>query len=154
MKLRASTFMVGILSAGSTAEPMAATGAKTVQIVNAGGMFWSKKRIFIRNSPYTIEDPHPGQADVRIKFAEEASKAKDKTMADSPVPGLPPAAGFVKVGLKDYKSPYSMDPKAYPSRQRRTYHTVDELRQILERKLEERQRRAMRIAVGPGRLGL
>lgn len=128
MLLRASTFVKGALG---IAEPRNAIGAKGVQIVNAGRMFWSRKSVFPRNAPYTIENPHLGQIETRLTFADIASRAKGCTGFEN---GLPCVAARIKEAMKGYRAADSMPPEEYPSKIKRSFHTADELRRMLEEK--------------------
>ena len=105
-----------------------------LQIVGRGRMTWAKKMFWLRNAPYTIGPwAHDGQLEVRIRFAEEASKAKGKEGID-PETGLPWAAAYVKKGLEGYRAPDRLSPDEYPSKIRRTMFTVDELKAELARR--------------------
>jgi hypothetical protein len=139
MLLRGSTFITGVLNAGTAAEPRWRFGAKTVQIYAPGGMWWSKKALIIRNAPYTIESPHPGQIEVRVRFGEIAREHKGERGFKE---GLPIIAWHIKDKLTGFKAPHRMKPEDYPSRKFRTVHTLDELKA----KLREIETRAKAVA--------
>lgn len=126
--VRASTIVVGFLAASRGAEARHQMGAKFIQVYTPGRMTWSKKAVIFRNAPHTIENPHPGQIDVRVAFGHIASAAKGTTGLRD---GLPPAAYEVKTRLKGWRSAYALAPEDYPSKRRRTVHTVEELEEML-----------------------
>ena len=138
VKVRASTFILGSFAAAGKAEPMNKVGAKTMLVYSAGGMWWSKSPLIVKNAPHTIENPHEGQVDVRIKFGEIAKANKDKRGFED---GLPVVAAAIKRELDKFKSPNSMHPDAYPSKRQRTIHTLDDLRRIKE-EMEARRMKA------------
>jgi len=93
-------------------------------------MFWSKKALFTRNPPHTNANPHVGQIQVRIRFGEIARSHKgEKKFRD----GLPIIAWYIKRELKGYKAPDALRPEEYPSRHRRTYHTLEELKAMISK---------------------
>jgi len=112
-------------------DPRSRLAVSGVQIVRAGGMFWSKKPAFLRNVPYTAVSPHAGQIQTRIKFGKTASGAKGKKGFEL---GLPVAAAAVKKGMPGYTAPDRLSPENYPSRTRRTVHTLAELEAIAKAK--------------------
>ena len=129
MKVRAATAMAGL--AGDVG-PMNKIGAKGFYIRSAGKMFWSKKRVILANLPYTIEHPHAGQMQARIHFAKVAA---NKTR------GIRDITERNKIMHDElYKKHYelSMNKEDYPSRQ--SYHTVDQLRAMLDKKLKKERR--------------
>lgn len=127
MLLRPQT--LGLMFA-RTATPKNELGAKAVQIYAPGGMFWSKKAMIIRNAPYTIENPHLGQIEARLTFADIASRHKGERGF---VDGLPVIAAAIKREMTGYRAADSMPKEAYPSR-KRSFHTASELRRMLEEK--------------------
>jgi len=135
--LRASTFVRGV---AGVAEPRSRIGAKAVQVVNAGRMHWSTKPVFFRNAPYTIENPHEGQIEVRLEFARIAKGAEGCTGF---VDGLPCVAATIKREMKDkYKAPGRLPETQYPSKIKRTFHTAEELEKMLEEIKKRRERMA------------
>jgi len=124
-----------LLAAFGKPMPRSNIGAKGVQIYAPGAMSWAKKALIIRNAPYTIENPTIGQMEARVHFAKIASKAKGMRGLRN---GLPGAASFIQEEMANYKADHSMPPEEYPSRQRRTFHTAEELRRILMKKLGKR----------------
>ena len=146
--MRGSTFITGIFRAYTRtgAEPRSQFGAKTVQIYAPGRMFWSKKGVIIRNAPYTIEAPHLGQIQARINFGEVARRHKgEKGFRD----GLPIIAWHIRNEIKDkYKAPDRMRPEEYPSKIRRTVHTLEDLKRM-ERELRARARVPGPVAPAP-----
>jgi len=89
---------------------------------------WSKKPVYIRNLPYTNVSPHPGQIEWRIKFGEAARAAKGVRGFED---GLPAVAARVKKALSGQRASKRLDPKDYPSKFRRTFHTLEELKRML-----------------------
>jgi hypothetical protein len=137
--IRADVLLAGIAGAHSRR----ARGASFIQLARAP--WFAKKPFVLRNAPYTIVAPHMGQVEQRIALAETAKVAHEQGQIN--IEGLPGAAGFVKITLKDKKRPHRMEPAKYPSRIQRTYHTYDELLKIL-RQYEESlaKRTAPRVA--------
>lgn len=121
MKLRPQTFVAGLTG---SVGPMNKVGAKAVVVKGAGGMWWSKKPIIFSNAPYTIENPHLGQIETRIHFAEVASRTRGMPLAQR--------LEVMKKELRGYRAPDALNPADYPSKQ--GYHTVDQLRAMLEKK--------------------
>jgi len=126
--IRAQTFFAGVTG---QADPRNRIGAKGIQVYGAGGMFWSKKSVIIRNAPYTIESPHLGQIETRLTFADIAKDAKGCRGFED---GLPCVAARIKSAMKGYRSADRMPEDMYPSRVKPSFHTVDELRAMLEKK--------------------
>jgi len=124
--LRASTFVKGV---SGVAESRANMGAKAVQVVNAGRMFWSSKPTFFRNAPHTIENPHLGQIETRLTFADIASRAKGCRGFED---GLPCVAARIKREMEGYRAADRLPEEEYPSKVKRTVHTAEELRKMLE----------------------
>jgi len=90
---------------------------------------WSKKPAYLRNQPYTAVRPHKGQIEARINFGRIASKHKgEKGFRD----GLPVIAYYVKTEMKGYRAPSRLAEEEYPSKKRRTLHTVEELEAMLK----------------------
>ena len=90
---------------------------------------WSKKPVVFRNAPYTNVSPTKGQMETRVAFADIASAHKgEKGFKD----GLPIIAYYIKENMKKYSAPNRMAPEDYPSKHRRTFHTANELKRILE----------------------
>jgi len=119
-----------IFAAAGTAQPRNKLGASGIQIYSPGGMFWSKKSLILRNAPYTIENPHVGQIETRLNFGDHASMNKGARGFER---GLPKVAARLQDALSGYRAANRMAPEEYPSRQR-GYHTMDDLRSMLERK--------------------
>lgn len=152
MKIRASTLIVGLMNASSgLAESRWQMGSYSFIVHPAGGVGkWSSKSIIFKNAPYTINNPHPGQMEVRIRFGELAAEARGMKGLD-PDTGLPHAAAIIKKKLKGYVAPDRMLPTAYPSRLKRSVHTIDELREMLKKTLEAKTRAAIAVtARAPG----
>jgi len=108
-----------------------------VQVVRSGGMWWAKKPAFLRNIPWTAVSPHLGQLETRIHFGHLAKEAKATGRVGtrtSPYRGFVGAAGYIQETMKGYRAADRMDPEEYPSRRRRTIHTLEELERMLEEK--------------------
>ena len=120
-----------LLAAFGKAMPRSAIGAKGVQIYSPGAMSWSKKGLIVRNAPYTIESPTLGQIETRLTFADIAHQARGMRGLRN---GLPGAASFIQDAMRGYRAADSLAPEEYPSRVKRSFHTEEELRRMLEEK--------------------
>lgn len=89
---------------------------------------WSKKAAYIRNMPYTNISPHRGQIEARIRFGEIARKYKGAKGFED---GLPVVAAKIKKEMAGFKAPSRLSQENYPSKARRTFHTLDELKAII-----------------------
>jgi len=89
---------------------------------------WSKKPAYLRNLPYTNVSPHPGQVETRIHFGEIARRYKGSKGFED---GLPIVAAKIKKEMKGFKASRALSKEAYPSKHRRTFHTIDELKRML-----------------------
>ncbi len=107
--LRSSTVMAGLIGIGS-ATPR------------------SRKPVLIKNAPYTINTPHKGQAELRIAFGEAAKEAHNRGQIN--INGLPGAAGYIEE--QTFNVPDKIPKDKYPSRMRHTYHTLDELKDMIK----------------------
>ena len=97
-------------------------------------VFWSKKPAYLRNLPYTNVSPHAGQIEVRIHFgrlAKEAKRVGEVGTKGKFIDGLPGAAAYIHKKMKGFRAPHALPKEAYPSRARRTYHTIEELERML-----------------------
>ena len=106
------------------------------QLVSRGAVVWAKKAAWFRNQPYTAVYPHTGQIQVRLRFAEIASRAKGTKGLD-PETGLPQAAALIYKEMSGYRAPDRIDPAKYPSKVRRTFRTAKELETLLRRRGRE-----------------
>jgi len=131
-----------LLAAFGKPMPRSAIGAKGVQIYGPGAMSWSKKALIIRNAPYTIESPTLGQIEVRLTFADIAHQARGMRGLRN---GLPGAASFVQEALRGYRAADRLEPEEYPSKVKRSFHTEEELRRMLEEKARGRREELARI---------
>ena len=120
--VRASTF--GQMLVGG-AIPRALIGASGMVIAQRGRMIWAKKNVIVKNAPYTIEAPHPRQAEMRVAFGKVASTAKG-SKGLSPE-GLPQAAAKVKAN----KNKFALT-KPYAPKARKSFHTIEELEKMLK----------------------
>ena len=132
MLLRPQTIIAGY----GNALPRNNIGAKGVQIYGPGGMFWSKKALIMRNAPYTIEAPHLGQIETRLNFADIAKSARGCRGFED---GLPCVAARIRQAMRGYRAADSLPKDQYPSRVKPSFHTVDELRIMLEEKARTRE---------------
>ena len=87
--------------------------------------WWSRKPILITKMPYTNINPHTGQMEIRVELGKAARSAKGKT--------LPEVWETVRRALKGKKMPDRLPLDMYPSKMRRTWHTLEELEQKLQR---------------------
>ena len=111
-----------------------------LQIVRKGRVVWASKPFWFRNVPYTAIFPTLGQMEWRVEFGETAKGLKGTkgfgTLAEAGKK-LPAGATVVKVAaeiqraLKGKRAPHRLSPEEYPSRKRRTFHTIDQLRAML-----------------------
>ena len=124
--VRASTF--GQMLVGG-AIPRSLIGASGMVIAQRGRMVWARKNVIVKNAPYTIEAPHPRQAEWRIIFGKAASSVKGQTGLET-VDGmvLPKAAAYIKKNKDTLKAQLTKPkfPKA-----RKSFHTVAELEKML-----------------------
>jgi hypothetical protein len=89
-------------------------------------VFWSKKAVVLRNQPYTVVNPHLGQMETRVHFAEIASKHKG---AKGFIEGLPAVAYYVQKEMAGYKAPNALPKEAYIKQ--RGPHTAEELKAMI-----------------------
>ena len=127
MLLRPQTLIAGF----GKALPRNAIGAKGVQIYSPGGMFWSKKALIVRNAPYTIESPHLGQIETRLTFGDIARSARGCRGFED---GLPCVAARIRQAMTGYRAADRLPEDQYPSKVKRSFHTMEELRRMLEEK--------------------
>ncbi|WP_297553036.1 hypothetical protein [Thermococcus sp.] len=119
-KIRPQTLVAGL---AGKATPMNNIGAKGFYIQSVGARWWVKKSgAILANLPYTIESPHKGQVDVRVKFGEIAHETKGMPLAER--------LRVIRERMSGYKSPYAMNPEEYPSK-KRGYHTLAQLKAML-----------------------
>ncbi len=133
MLLRPQTLIAGF------GKPMARNqiGAKAVQIYAPGRMSWSKKSLIVRNAPYTIEDPTLAQIETRLTFADVA---KDAAGCSGLVDGLPCVAAAIRRTMKDYRAADTKPKEEWESRQKPSFHTVEDLKKMLEEKARKKRR--------------
>ena len=121
-----------------------------MQIVSKGRVEWAKKAAWFRNVPYTAIYPHEGQIETRIQFgvyAKEAAsmsvdavaaacggqvydRARNLVLCNGMV--LPKVAAYIMAKMKGFRAPGRLEPAQYPSRHRRTFHTIEELQNMLK----------------------
>ncbi|WP_297553013.1 hypothetical protein [Thermococcus sp.] len=126
-KIRPQTLVAGL---AGKATPMNNIGAKGFYIQSVGARWWVKKSgAILANLPYTIESPHLGQIETRLEFAKIASATK----------GMPLAERLRRISeeMRGYRAPDAMKPEEYPSRVKKSYHTVAELEAMLRAKKGE-----------------
>jgi hypothetical protein len=111
-------------------EPRASASANGVVVARVGRMFWTKRwaGLYIKNMPSTAVFPHKGQIETRINFGTVASSGKG---SKGFVNGLPAVAALIQQRVKGYHAPDAMPKEDYPSRKRRTYHTIEDLKKML-----------------------
>jgi hypothetical protein len=111
-----------------------------LQLVTRGKVTWAEKEAWLRNPPHTAVNPTLGQLEVRIKFGETAHTAKGveglQTITRGPKAGkrVPGAAKTIAEGMLGYRAPHRLPEEEYPSRLRRTIHTLEELKAIYARR--------------------
>ena len=112
-----------------------------LQLVTKGNVTWAEKEAWLRNPPYTAVNPTLGQLEIRREFGKKAKNAKGTkglqvvTKGSAAGKALPGAAKIIAETLTGLKMPHSLPPDQYPSRLRRTIHTLDELELMYQRKL-------------------
>lgn len=121
--------MAGLLNMNGAQARWNLGANNAIKVYGAGGMVWSKKPVIIANAPYTINSPTDGQADVRIQFGETARQTHGM---NGKVNGLPAPAAYMQENFH-YHSPFASPPDKYPSKMHHTLHTVEELREKLEK---------------------
>ena len=110
-----------------------------MQLVSRGGVTWAEKAAWFRNVPVTAVYPTLGQMEIRVMFGRTAAQAKGekglKTVTNSASKAygkqLPPAAARVANSLPGMMASRRLHPEEYPSKLRRTLHTVRELEEEL-----------------------
>jgi len=132
---------VGKILTGSGNIPPAKTiGSKGIQIYSPGNMTWCKKSVILRNAPYTIDNPHPGQIETRLHFGSIASKGKHMKGLD-PETGLPASAAIVSREMLNFTAPNRMPESAYPTASGNYashVHSRAQLEAMLRKKLSEK----------------
>ncbi|MEM0212612.1 MAG: hypothetical protein QXM35_08170, partial [Candidatus Methanomethylicia archaeon] len=113
-----------ITGVGLTRPQASAAGIQVVMKPVA----WSKKPAYIRNLPYTNISPHKGQIEARINFGSVAKRHKGEKGFKE---GLPIVAYHIKREVKGYRAPSALRKEDYPSRARRTFHTMAELEAMI-----------------------
>ena len=111
-----------------------------MQIVSRGGLWWAEKTAWFRNVPVTAVVPTPGQIETRIRFGELAKEAKAKgAVGTREKPALSSrlgryfvgAAAYIADNMVGYRASKRLSPEAYPSKLRKTVHTLEELKAML-----------------------
>ena len=115
-----------ILAAHGKPGPRASLAATGIQIYSSGGMYWSKKPLIIRNVPYTAANPHAGQIETRIHFGEIASSTAGMPLMER--------LRTISERMRGYRAPSKMAESEYPSKRHGSYHTLEELKSMLEKK--------------------
>jgi len=119
-KIRPQTFVAGL---SGKAMPMNKLGAKGFYIQSVGGRWWVKKGgAIVANLPFTIESPHKGQIETRVRFGEIAQKTRGMPLAQR--------LEIISREMTGYRAPSRMNPEEYPSRSG-GYHTLEELKRML-----------------------
>jgi hypothetical protein len=110
-----------------------------LQLVTRGKVTWADKEAWLRNPPHTAVNPTPGQMEIRYAFGEIAKKAKDKkgivaiTKGKKTGKRVPIGAALIAEELTNKTAPSRLSPEEYPSKLRRTVHTLAELREMYAR---------------------
>ena len=143
--VRPTTLMAAIGGAFPARHELAMFG---IQIVSKGKVEWAKKAAWFRNVPYTAIYPHEGQIETRIQFgtlAKEAAsmsvdavaaacggqvydRARNLVLCNGMV--LPKVAAYIMAKMKGFRAPARLEPSQYPSKHRRTFHTIEELQRM------------------------
>jgi hypothetical protein len=110
-----------------------------MQIVSKGGVWWAEKAAWFRNVPVTAIFPTDGQIQTRIHFGELAKEAKARGATgtrEKPAKSerlgkyFVGAAAYIADHMFGYRAPRAMKKEEYPSRLRKTYRTLEELKSI------------------------
>lgn len=118
-----------ILAGASKSGPASKIGTSGLQIVGAGRMTWSKKPVFLKNPPYTIESPSIPQIKARIAFGRAAQGGKGGRGLD-PQTGLTSAAAAVSQAAPKGQGVHG----GIPAEQRASpkgFHTLAQLESML-----------------------
>ena len=108
-----------------------------MQIVSRGGVWWAEKAAWFRNTPITVLEPTDGQIQTRIRFGELAKEAKERGLTgtkEKPAKSerlgryFVGAAAYIADKMVGYRAPAKLAPEAYPSKLRKTFRTLDELK--------------------------
>jgi hypothetical protein len=136
-----------VLLRGATIAAMA-SGAMTprntlvmsgLQLVTKGNVTWAEKEAWLRNPPYTAVHPTAGQMEIRIKFGSIAHAAKGSRGLRAITKGkktgkvVPAVAAHIAENPPG-PAPSRLSPEEYPSRLRRTVHTLEELKEMYARR--------------------
>ena len=133
--------IAGIASA--SISPRSKKILSSLQLVIRGNVTWADKAAWFRNPPYTAVNPHLGQLEIRREFGKTAKTTKGTrglqvvTKGRAAGKALPGAAKTIAETLTGRTMPHSLPPDQYPSRLRRTLHTLDELEVMYQKKLAE-----------------
>jgi hypothetical protein len=113
-----------------------------LQLVGKGNVWWAEKASWFRNPPVTAVHPTQGQIEVRVRFGELAKEAKARgEVGTRTSPKLSTRLGKYLVGsaayiadnMAGYRAPNALRPEEWPSRLKRTYRTLEELKAMLAR---------------------
>jgi hypothetical protein len=105
--------------------PRAVTSIYGIQRVKP--VWWSKKALVLRPQPYTVVNPHIGQMQARVHFAEIASRHRGERGFKG---GLPVVAYAIKTEMKGYTAPRRLPKEEYIKQ--RGPHTAEELKERLK----------------------
>jgi len=127
MKIRPQTFVAGMTG---KVTPMNNVGAKGFYIQSVGGRWWiHRKGVVVANLPYTIESPHPGQMQTRVHFGRIASQTAGMPLAER--------LQVIAERMRGYRASLRMNPDEYPSKVRRSYHTLAQLQAMLNKRMAQ-----------------
>ncbi|MCI4408604.1 MAG: hypothetical protein JHC26_05895 [Thermofilum sp.] len=136
--LRGAT--IAAMASGSM-TPRSTLVVSGLQLVTKGNVTWAEKEAWLRNPPHTAVNPTLGQLEIRREFGRAAKNAKGTkglqvvTRGRAAGKALPGAAKTIAETLTGHRMPHSLSPDQYPSKLRRTIHTLDELELMYQRKL-------------------
>lgn len=134
--LRGAT--VAAMASGSM-TPRSTLVMSGLQLVTRGKVTWAEKEAWLRNPPHTAVNPTPGQMEIRIKFGATAQAAKGQRGLRAITKGkktgkvVPAVAAHIAENLQG-PVPSRLSPDEYPSKLRRTVHTLEELKEMYARK--------------------
>jgi len=132
--------------ASASMTPRSTLVLSGLQLVTRGKVTWAEKEAWLRNPPHTAANPTLGQLEIRKEFGEAAKKAKEAkltkglhvaTKGKAAGKALPGAAAYIADTLAEKLMPHRLPPEQYPSKLRRTLHTLNEITLMYEAKLKE-----------------
>jgi hypothetical protein len=138
--VRPTTLVATITGAFPPRRELAIYG---MQIVGKGNVWWAEKAAWFRNVPVTAIYPTPGQIETRVHFGELAREARERGMTGTKQKPAKSerlgryfvgAAAYIADHMAGFRAPRAIPKEEYPSKLRKTYRTIEELRALLKAK--------------------